>query len=240
MMCRTCTRMPIWVRTRTRDVRVGSRKPGAGSRKAESPRARVWAFALRFPALGYRIPVTGCFKLTRILGIDPGSQRTGVGIIDVDASGKTTHVFHAPLNLLVGEAALKENFPRRLKVLLELLGEVIEQHRPDEVAIEQVFMARNPDSALKLGHARGAAICAVVLRDLPVHEYAAKEVKLAVVGKGSADKLQVQHMVAVMLNLKGKLQADAADALAVAITHAHVRASAQRLGVNVREAWSRK
>ncbi|MBC7990693.1 MAG: crossover junction endodeoxyribonuclease RuvC [Luteimonas sp.] len=173
--------------------------------------------------------------MIRILGIDPGSQRTGVGIIDVDAAGRTTHVFHAPLNLLAAE-----DFPRRLKILLKLLGDVIDEHHPDEVAIEQVFMARNPDSALKLGHARGAAICAAVMRDLPVHEYAAKEVKLALVGKGGADKVQVQHMVGVMLRLQGKLQADAADALAIAITHAHVRASAQRLGVNVREAWSRK
>lgn len=171
----------------------------------------------------------------RILGIDPGSQRTGVGIIDVDAAGRTTHVFHAPLNLLAAE-----DFPRRLRLLLDGLAAIIDAHRPDEVAIEQVFMARNPDSALKLGHARGAAICAAVMRDLPVHEYAAKEVKLAVVGKGAADKVQVQHMVAIMLNLTGRLQADAADALAVAITHAHVRASARRLGVNVREAWGRK
>ena len=178
--------------------------------------------------------------MTRILGIDPGSQRTGVGIIDVDGSGRTTHVFHAPLNLMVADAALAGNFPQRLKLLLDGLSRIIDDHRPDEVAIEQVFMARNPDSALKLGQARGAAICAVVMRDLPVHEYAAKEVKLAVVGKGGADKVQVQHMVGIMLNLKGKLQADAADALAVAITHAHVRASAQRMGVNVREAWSRK
>ncbi len=173
--------------------------------------------------------------MTRILGIDPGSQRTGVGVIDVDPAGKTTHVFHAPL-LLLGEG----DFSARLKRLLHALGEVIEAHRPDEVAIERVFLARNADSALKLGHARGAAICAVVLRDLPVHEYAAKEVKLAVVGTGGADKAQIQHMVGLMLNLKGKLQADAADALAVAITHAHVRASAQRLGVDVRQAWSRK
>ncbi len=173
--------------------------------------------------------------MTRILGIDPGSQRTGVGIIDVDAAGRTTHVFHAPIALLAAES-----FPLRLKLLLDGLAEVIDTHRPDEVAIEQVFMARNPDSALKLGHARGAAICAAVMRDLPVHEYAAKEVKLAVVGKGGADKVQVQHMVGIMLNLKGKLQADAADALAIAITHAHVRATARRMGVDVRAAWSRK
>ncbi len=173
--------------------------------------------------------------MTRILGIDPGSQRTGVGIIDVDAAGRTTHVFHGPL-LLLGEG----DFSQRLKRLLQSLGEVIDAHRPDEVAIEKVFMARNPDSALKLGHARGAAICAVVLRDLPVSEYAAREVKLAVVGKGGAEKAQIQHMVGMLLNLKGKLQEDAADALAVAITHAHVRATAQRMGVDVREAWSRK
>jgi crossover junction endodeoxyribonuclease RuvC len=178
--------------------------------------------------------------VTRILGIDPGSLCTGVGIIDVDAAGKATHVFHAPLKLTGGAAADGNGFAQRLKVLLDRLGEAIDTHRPDEVAIERVFMARNPDSALKLGQARGAAICAVVLRALPVHEYAAREVKLAVVGKGGADKAQVQHMVGILLNLKGKLQADAADALAIALTHAHVRASARRMGVDVREAWSRK
>jgi crossover junction endodeoxyribonuclease RuvC len=170
--------------------------------------------------------------MTRILGIDPGSQRTGVGIVDCDATGRVTHVFHAPLVLLNAD-----NFPLRLKCLLDGLGAIIDEHRPDEVSIEKVFMARNPDSALKLGHARGAAICAAVLRDLPVHEYAASEIKLAVVGKGGADKVQVQHMVGVMLALTGKIQADAADALAVAITHAHVRATANRMGVSTRLAW---
>ncbi|UOV06452.1 crossover junction endodeoxyribonuclease RuvC [Pseudoxanthomonas sp. F37] len=173
--------------------------------------------------------------MTRILGIDPGSQRTGVGIIDVDAAGKVSHVHHAPLVLLGAE-----DFPQRLRVLLDGLTAVIATWQPDEVAIEKVFMARNPDSALKLGQARGAAISAVVLRDLPVHEYAAKEVKLAVVGRGSAEKNQIQHMVGIMLNLHGRLQADAADALAVAITHAHVRATAKRLGVSSHLAWSRK
>lgn len=181
--------------------------------------------------------------MTRILGIDPGSQRTGVGIIDVDAAGKATHVFHAPIKLLVADEDEGDGlggFPARLKRLLEGLGAILDAHRPDEVAIEKVFMARNPDSALKLGQARGAALCAVVQRDLPVHEYAAKEVKLAVVGTGGADKAQIQHMVGLMLNLKGKLQADAADALAVAITHAHVRATARRLGVGTREAWGKR
>lgn len=178
--------------------------------------------------------------MTRILGIDPGSQTTGIGIIDVDAAGAIVHVFHAPLKLLAGGQAADGGFPQRLKRLFEGLSEAIDAHRPDEVAIEQVFMAHNPASALKLGQARGAAMCAVVVRDLPVHEYAAKEIKLALVGKGGADKVQVQHMVGIMLNLNGKLQADAADALAVAITHAHVRATANRLGVDARAAWSRK
>ena len=168
--------------------------------------------------------------MTRILGIDPGSQRTGVGIIDVDGAGRASHVFHGKVDLIADDEA-KENFPLRLKHLLEALGDILEAHRPDEVAIEKVFMARNPDSALKLGQARGAALCAVVMRDLPVHEYAAKEIKLAVVGTGGADKHQVQHMVGMLLGLTGKLQADAADALAVAITHAHTRTLAARTGV---------
>ena len=171
----------------------------------------------------------------RILGIDPGSQRTGVGVIDVAPDGRLVHIHHAPLSLMKAE-----DFPQRLRVLLDGLTAVIATWQPDEVAIEKVFMARNPDSALKLGQARGAAISAVVLRDLPVHEYAAKEVKLAVVGRGSAEKTQIQHMVGIMLNLQGKLQADAADALAVAITHAHVRATAKRLGISAQQAWSRK
>jgi crossover junction endodeoxyribonuclease RuvC len=178
--------------------------------------------------------------VTRILGIDPGSQCTGVGIIDVDATGRTTHVFHAPLKLMGGAVAAKGDLPLRLRRLLDGLRAIVEEHKPDEVAIEQVFMSKNADSALKLGQARGAAICAVVMHDLPVHEYAARQVKLALVGKGSADKAQVQHMVGAMLGLSGRLQADAADALAIAITHAHVSASARRLGIDQRLAWSRK
>lgn len=170
--------------------------------------------------------------MTRILGIDPGSQRTGVGIIDVASDGRLIHLHHEPLKLLDAE-----DFPRRLRILVDGLWRLIDEYRPDEVAIEQVFVSNNAMSALKLGQARGAAIAACVARDLPVGEYAAKEVKLALVGKGGADKAQVQHMVGVMLNLKGKLQADAADALAVAITHAHVRASAARLGLGVRQVW---
>ena len=172
---------------------------------------------------------------TRILGIDPGSQRTGVGIIDVAADGRIHYVHHSVLNLLAADS-----FPQRLRLLLDGLAEIMQEHEPREVAIERIFMARNPDSALKLGHARGAAMSAVVLRDLPIHEYAAKEVKLAVVGSGGAQKAQIQHMIGLMLGPNGKLQADAADALAVAVTHAHVRATAHRLGVDTHEAWGRK
>ena len=170
----------------------------------------------------------------RILGIDPGSQRTGVGIIDVDASGHLVHVFHTAL-VVVGEAT----FPLRLKRIFDELCDIIGVQNPVECGIERVFMARNPDSALKLGQARGAAICAVVSRGIEVHEYAATEVKQAVVGSGRGDKTQVQHMVGVLLGLKESLQADAADALAIAITHAHTRASLARVGIP-RTAWRRR
>jgi crossover junction endodeoxyribonuclease RuvC len=172
--------------------------------------------------------------MIRILGIDPGSQRTGIGIIDIDAAGKSTHVFDTAIKLLAND-----NFPLRLKQIFDELSAILAQWQPQEVAIEKVFMARNPDSALKLGQARGAAICAVVARNLSVSEYAAKEIKLAVVGSGGAEKPQVQHMVGVLLNIKSKLQADAADALAVALTHAHTRATVARIGIP-RSAWRRR
>lgn len=171
---------------------------------------------------------------TRILGIDPGSRFTGVGIIDADAHGKLTHVFHTAL--AVGR---EDSFPLRLKRIYDEVCAIIDTHRPRECGIERVFMARNADSALKLGQARGAAICAVVCRGVDVLEYAPTEVKQAVVGGGRADKTQVQHMVGMLLGLKGPLQADAADALAIAITHAHTRASTRRLGV-ARANWRRR
>ncbi|MBB6185466.1 crossover junction endodeoxyribonuclease RuvC [Oleiagrimonas soli] len=173
-------------------------------------------------------------RSVRILGIDPGSQRTGVGIIDVDAQGRSVHVFHDTLTVL-GEGG----FPQRLKRIYDGLCAIIAEHRPGEVAIERVFMARNADSALKLGQARGAAICAAVSQGMDVHEYAASEVKQAVVGGGRADKTQVQHMVGVLLGLKGPIQADAGDALAIALTHAHTRASTARVGIP-RSAWRRR
>lgn len=170
----------------------------------------------------------------RIIGIDPGSQRTGVGIIDVGGDGRSTHVFHTAINLLGAP-----DFAGRLKLLFEALGAILVEHHPQEAALERVFLARNPDSALKLGQARGAAICALAQHGLGVSEYAAREVKQAVVGTGAGHKTQVQHMVGLLLEVQGKLQGDAADALAIALTHAHVRASIARLGVP-RAAWRRR
>ena len=173
-----------------------------------------------------RIPNrTPAQKIVRILGIDPGSVRTGIGIVEADGQGQCRHLHHAALH--VGGA---DDFPRRLKAIFDGIQSLIDIWRPDEMAIERVFLAKNPDSALKLGQARGAAICAVVAHDIPVLEYSPMQVKNAVVGRGVADKAQVQHMVGVLLGLSGKLQADAADALAVAITHAHSRTLAERTG----------
>lgn len=169
----------------------------------------------------------------RILGIDPGSVRTGVGIIETGGNGSLRCVFHCALS--VGG----EDFPQRLARIYTELSAIIDAHNPQEAAIERVFMAKNADSALKLGQARGAAICAAVGRALPVHEYAPTTIKQAVVGGGRADKTQVQHMVGVLLGLREALQADAADALAVAITHAHARAGAQRIGIPA-QAWRRR
>ena len=155
-------------------------------------------------------------NITRILGIDPGSRTTGVGIIDTD--GRNNKVVHyQPINCGKGE------FPDRLKVIFTELTDLITRYKPDEVSIETVFLAKNANSALKLGQARGAAICAAVAKDLPVYEYAPKAIKQSVVGKGAAAKTQVQYMVALLLNIKSKIQEDAADALAVSICHANSR-----------------
>ena len=183
-------------------------------------------------------PVTGprsaAPAVVRILGIDPGSQRTGIGIIEVDETGRSRHVFNTALQLLGNDS-----FAARLKQIFDEISAIVVEYAPQEAAVERVFMARNPDSALKLGQARGAAICAVVNRGISISEYAAREVKQSVVGTGSGDKTQVQHMVGVLLNLHEKLQAVAGDALAIALTHAHVRASVERLGVP-RLAWRRR
>lgn len=158
----------------------------------------------------------------RILGIDPGSRTTGYGIIESSASGYKY--------IVSGSIRIQgDYFPDRLKQIFDGVLEVAKYYQPEQMAIEQVFMHKNADSALKLGQARGAAICAVQTRDLPVFEYAARQVKQAVVGKGNADKLQVQHMVKILLNVQGELSSDASDALGISLCHAHYQQTALRL-----------
>jgi len=164
--------------------------------------------------------------MIRILGIDPGSQRTGIGIIDADVGGATRYVHCETLTLLKADS-----FPERLGLLADGLDRLIAEFRPQQVAVETVFMAKGAQSALKLGQARGAALATVVRAGLPVHEYAPRLVKQSLVGTGAADKTQVQMMVVTLLKLEGRLQADAADALAIALTHAHGNAGSVPRGL---------
>ena len=147
-----------------------------------------------------------------ILGIDPGSRITGYGLIR-QIGAKSEYVASGCIRLK--DDALAE----RLHKIYAGVTEIIAQFQPDYFAIEQVFMAKNPESALKLGQARGAAIVAAAVKGLPVAEYSARQIKQSVVGKGNAEKPQVQHMVVTLLGLAAKPQADAADALAVALCH---------------------
>ncbi|MDD5227510.1 MAG: crossover junction endodeoxyribonuclease RuvC [Methylococcales bacterium] len=164
----------------------------------------------------------------KILGIDPGSRLTGYGIIEIVPNGYR----------YIASGALKiqaDDLPRKLKQVFDGILQLVNEYQPQQMAIEQVFMSKNADSALKLGQARGAAICAVQTHDIPVFEYAARQVKQAIVGKGSADKLQVQHMVKLLLNIQGNLQIDASDALGIAICHAHYAQTQQRLQTGIRQ-----
>ena len=151
----------------------------------------------------------------RILGVDPGSRRTGFGVIECRGADYV-HVAHGCLN--VGGALMAE----RLRLIFDGLQALIGEHQPAEVAVERVFVNRNVQSALKLGQARGAALCAVP-RGLPVFEYAPRAIKLALVGSGAAEKSQVAHMISTLLRLPGRIGPDASDALAVAVCHAHSR-----------------
>ncbi len=152
--------------------------------------------------------------MTIIIGIDPGSRRTGYGVIRLDGN-RNIYVTSGFIDLT--------SYPplERLRQIYLGLTNIIETHQPQEAAIEQVFMHENPGSALKLGQARGAAIVAL---DMPVMEYSARQVKKSVVGHGAADKDQVQFMVKRLLNITGTLQMDASDALAIALCHAQSRA----------------
>ena len=153
--------------------------------------------------------------MQRILGIDPGSRVTGYGIVDA-APGLLSFVACGTIRV-----AGEPSFAARLDAIFSGLNEVIQLHQPQMVAIEEVFLANNPRSALKLGHARGAAIVAATQNGLVVREYNAKAIKQAVAGYGQAEKRQVQHMVRVLLGLAGAPSPDAADGLAVAICHAN-------------------
>jgi crossover junction endodeoxyribonuclease RuvC len=158
----------------------------------------------------------------RILGIDPGSRFTGFGIIDV--RGDDASLVHQGV-IRAGEG----EFTARLGVIFEGLRRLIEEHAPTEVAVETVFISQNAASALKLGQARGAAVCAAISMGLPVAEYSPRSVKQAIVGRGGADKVQVQHMVTVLLRLAETPAEDAADALAVALCHQHTRQTLNRM-----------
>lgn len=149
----------------------------------------------------------------RVLGVDPGSRITGYGLVDQQGS----RLLHVDNGAIFTDAAA--DFPGRLKLIFEGICLVINQFQPDAVAVEDVFFSNNVRSALKLGQARGSAIAAAVHAGLPVFEYTASQVKNAVVGEGKAAKEQVQRMVKALLGLPEVAQADAADALAVAICH---------------------
>jgi len=159
-----------------------------------------------------------------IIGLDPGLACTGWGVIAADGN-RLRHVANGQVR-----TDPKQALPNRLVRLDEALGEVIEFHRPDTAAVEEVFLNENPQSSLKLGHARGVILLAAARRGLDVGEYAARLVKKALVGTGGADKVQVHAMVQRLLPGAKIAGSDAADALAVAITHAHHVASRRALG----------
>ena len=160
-----------------------------------------------------------------ILGIDPGSRTTGFGIIDNQANRMT---YIASGNIKVSGDSL----PQRLGFIFAAVNDVIREHQPLQMGIENVFMSRNADSALKLGQARGAAICAAHQAGLEIAEYAPREIKQAIVGTGAASKDQVQQMVKRLLSIQQELKADEADGLAIAICHAQFYASREKTGID--------
>jgi crossover junction endodeoxyribonuclease RuvC len=165
----------------------------------------------------------------RVLGIDPGSQCTGFGVVDA-LGPRLTYVASGVIRTPNGE------FAARLCEIFTCIRSIVAQYRPQEIAIERVFVNRNPDSALKLGQARGAAICGTIDANAEVFEYATRQIKQAVVGSGSAEKAQVQLMMRSILKLDGPVASDAADALAAAVCHAlrgRVRASLTQAAVKL-------
>ncbi len=160
----------------------------------------------------------------RILGVDPGSRMTGVGIIEVNGD-RVTPVYYGAIKAGSGE------FNERLGIIFSGIQALIKEHRPDQAAIETVFVAHNAASAIKLGQARGAAVCAAISCDIPVSDYSPRSIKQAIVGRGGADKVQVQHMVGILLGIRDPIQNDAADALAVALCHQHTSQTLARMAM---------
>ena len=160
-----------------------------------------------------------------ILGIDPGSRITGFGLIDNQAS-RIDYIDSGHIRVS------GDSLPQRLGFIFAAVDEVIRKHQAQQMSIENVFMARNADSALKLGQARGAAICAAHQAGLEIAEYAPREIKQSIVGSGAATKEQVQHMVKRLLGIRQNLQADEADGLAIAICHAQFYATRQKTGID--------
>lgn len=152
----------------------------------------------------------------RILGIDPGSRKTGYGLIE-HFGNKSRHLDSGFIKLNE-----KETLSERLFTLSNELGKIIDRLNPNFGAIEKIFYAKNAQSALSLGHARGVILLKFSERQIPIHEYQALKIKQTVVGAGRAEKNQVQHMVKILLKINDTLQEDQADALAVALTHAHL------------------
>lgn len=159
--------------------------------------------------------------MVRILGLDPGSRVTGFGVVDAGQAGLR---YVASGCIRVGNGAMAA----RLLEIHRHVSELVDTYAPGEIAIERVFMHKNPDSALKLGQARGAALCGACHAGAPVYEYAPRAIKQTVTGTGAAAKGQVQHMIKALLTLEGRLSADAADALAIAVCHAQHRGMPQR------------
>jgi len=157
----------------------------------------------------------------RILGIDPGSRNIGFGIIDTDGR-QSARVASGCIR--VGQ----HPWPERLGLIFDGVAELVAAHQPHEMAVEQLIFARDPTAALKIGQARGAVLCAGLKAGVTVHEYSPKSVKLAVVGSGGAEKTQVQHMVRILLTLERPPGEDEADALAIALCHAHSMGIPQR------------
>ena len=158
-----------------------------------------------------------------ILGIDPGSRITGFGVIKI-YQNKVYYVASGCIRITEKSTA------NRLKQIAEGINEIIKLYKPTDSSIEQIFMFQNPMGAIKLGQARGVAMCTLAQNGLNVAEYSAKQIKQAVVGTGQADKTQVQHMVQALLNLNKKPQADAGDALAIAICHYHSNKILDKIG----------